>query len=63
MIASGGVTHRNTAEFILAGAAAVGIGRDLINPEAVRRREADWIRELTGRFLQIVRDARSQKAT
>jgi 2-dehydro-3-deoxyphosphogluconate aldolase / (4S)-4-hydroxy-2-oxoglutarate aldolase len=61
MIASGGVTQENTADFILAGAVAVGIGRDLINPEAVRRREVDWIRELAGRFLQIVKRARSQK--
>jgi 2-dehydro-3-deoxyphosphogluconate aldolase/(4S)-4-hydroxy-2-oxoglutarate aldolase len=63
LIASGGVTQGNTADFILAGAAAVGIGRDLINREAVRRRELDWIRELAGRFLQIVKRARSQKAT
>jgi hypothetical protein len=34
----------------------------LINPEAVRRREPDWIRELAGRLLQIVKRARSQKA-
>jgi 2-dehydro-3-deoxyphosphogluconate aldolase/(4S)-4-hydroxy-2-oxoglutarate aldolase len=63
LIASGGVTQGNTADFILAGAAAVGIGRDLVNREAVRRREIDWIRELAGRFLQIVKRARSQKAT
>jgi 2-dehydro-3-deoxyphosphogluconate aldolase/(4S)-4-hydroxy-2-oxoglutarate aldolase len=63
LIASGGVTQGNTADFILAGAAAVGIGRDLINREAVRRRELDWIRELAGRFLQIVKRARSEKAT
>jgi len=63
LIASGGVTQRNIADFILAGAAGVGVGRDLINPEAVRRREAQWIRELAGRFLQIVKDARSQKVT
>jgi 2-dehydro-3-deoxyphosphogluconate aldolase/(4S)-4-hydroxy-2-oxoglutarate aldolase len=63
MIASGGVSQGNTADFILAGAAAVGIGRDLINPEAVQRRELDWIRELAGRFLQIVKRARSQRAT
>ena len=62
LIAAGGVTHGNIADFIMAGAAAVGIGRDLINREAVRRRELDWIRELTGRFLQIVKRARSQKA-
>jgi 2-dehydro-3-deoxyphosphogluconate aldolase/(4S)-4-hydroxy-2-oxoglutarate aldolase len=58
LIASGGVTQGNTADFIRAGAAGVGIGRDLVNPEAVRRRELDWIRELSGRFLQIVQTAR-----
>jgi len=62
LIASGGVTERNTADFILAGAVAVGVGRDLISPEAVRRRERDWIRELARRFLQIVKDARRQMA-
>jgi 2-dehydro-3-deoxyphosphogluconate aldolase/(4S)-4-hydroxy-2-oxoglutarate aldolase len=61
LIASGGVTQRNTADFILAGAVAVGIGRDLVSPEAVKRREVDWIRELAGRLLQIVKDARRQK--
>jgi 2-dehydro-3-deoxyphosphogluconate aldolase / (4S)-4-hydroxy-2-oxoglutarate aldolase len=60
LIASGGVTERNIADFFLAGAAAVGIGRDLISPEAVLRREPDWIRELARRFLQIVKGARSQ---
>jgi 2-dehydro-3-deoxyphosphogluconate aldolase / (4S)-4-hydroxy-2-oxoglutarate aldolase len=58
MIAAGGVTQKNTADFLLAGASAVGIGRDLINPDAVDRREPDWIRELTGRLLQIVKTAR-----
>jgi 2-dehydro-3-deoxyphosphogluconate aldolase / (4S)-4-hydroxy-2-oxoglutarate aldolase len=62
LIASGGVTQANAADFVLAGAAAVGIGRDLISPEAVRRREVDWIRELAGRFLQLVSEARSQQA-
>ena len=62
LIASGGVTQRNTADFILAGAAAVGIGRDLVSPEAVQRRQLDWIRELAGRYLQIVGEARSQNA-
>jgi 2-dehydro-3-deoxyphosphogluconate aldolase / (4S)-4-hydroxy-2-oxoglutarate aldolase len=60
LIASGGVTERNTGDFILAGAAAVGIGRDLVSPEAIRRREPDWIRELTRRFLHIIKDGRSQ---
>jgi 2-dehydro-3-deoxyphosphogluconate aldolase/(4S)-4-hydroxy-2-oxoglutarate aldolase len=62
LIASGGVTQGNVADFILAGASGVGIGRDLINPEAVQRREIDWIRELAGRFLKTVRRARGQRA-
>jgi 2-dehydro-3-deoxyphosphogluconate aldolase/(4S)-4-hydroxy-2-oxoglutarate aldolase len=62
LIASGGVTQTNTGDFILAGAAGVGIGRDLISPEAIHRREVDWIRELTRRFMQIVKDARVQRA-
>jgi 2-dehydro-3-deoxyphosphogluconate aldolase/(4S)-4-hydroxy-2-oxoglutarate aldolase len=62
LIASGGVTQGNAADFIEAGAAGIGIGRDLINPEAVRRRELDWIRELAGRFLKTVARSRSQMA-
>lgn len=61
LIASGGVTQGNVADFILAGATAVGIGRDLINAEAVQRRERDWIGELARRFLKTVQHARSEK--
>jgi len=60
LMAAGGVNQQNTADFILAGAAAVGIGRGLISLEAVRRRQLDWIRELAHRFLQIVKDTRSR---
>lgn len=63
LIAAGGVNQQTAADFILAGAVAVGIGRDLIYPEAVQRRELDWIRELASRFLQIVKDARSRVGT
>jgi 2-dehydro-3-deoxyphosphogluconate aldolase / (4S)-4-hydroxy-2-oxoglutarate aldolase len=60
LIAAGGVTQQTAGDFILAGADALGIGGDLVNPQAVRRREINWIRELSQRFLQIVRDARIQ---
>lgn len=60
LIAAGGVNQQNTADFILAGAVAVGVGRELVSPEAVRRRQLDWIRELAHRFLQIVKDTRSR---
>jgi 2-dehydro-3-deoxyphosphogluconate aldolase/(4S)-4-hydroxy-2-oxoglutarate aldolase len=57
MIASGGVTQTTAADFILAGAAGVGIGRDLISPEAVQRRQLDWIRELAGTLSSITDSA------
>ncbi len=60
LIAAGGVNQQNAADFIHAGAAAIGVGRELVSPEAVRRRQLDWIRELSHRFLQIVKEARSR---
>ena len=60
LIASGGVNQRTAADFIGAGAVAVGIGGDLIQPDAIKCRERDWIRELAHRFVHIVRDARGQ---
>jgi 2-dehydro-3-deoxyphosphogluconate aldolase/(4S)-4-hydroxy-2-oxoglutarate aldolase len=62
LIASGGVNQQTAADFIDAGAVAVGIGRDLIQPAAIERRESGWIRELSRRYLQMVGDARRQKA-
>ncbi|HEY3453892.1 MAG TPA: bifunctional 4-hydroxy-2-oxoglutarate aldolase/2-dehydro-3-deoxy-phosphogluconate aldolase [Bryobacteraceae bacterium] len=61
LIASGGVNQRTAADFIVAGAVAVGIGGDLIQPDAIKCRERDWIRELAHRFVHIVRDARGAK--
>jgi 2-dehydro-3-deoxyphosphogluconate aldolase/(4S)-4-hydroxy-2-oxoglutarate aldolase len=62
LIASGGVNQQTAAGFILAGAVALGIGRDLIQPDAIERRDREWIGELARRFLRIVREARSQHA-
>jgi 2-dehydro-3-deoxyphosphogluconate aldolase/(4S)-4-hydroxy-2-oxoglutarate aldolase len=63
LIAAGGVNQQNAADFILAGAVALGIGRDLIQPDAIKRRERNWIGELSRRFLRITRDARTQLQT
>jgi len=61
-IAAGGVNQSTVAEFILAGANAVGVGGDLIHQEAIRRRERDWIRELSRRYAGLVKQARGDKA-
>ena len=60
LIASGGVNQQTAGDFILAGAAALGIGRDLIQPNAIELREKAWIHELSRRFLSIVKQARAQ---
>lgn len=62
-IASGGVHQQTATDFIEAGAAALGIGEDLIPREAVKSRRADWIQELAHRFLGMVQRARAGAAS
>ena len=59
MVASGGVNQINAGDFIAGGAAALGIGTELIPNEAVEQRNAGWIAELARRFIAIVRNARA----
>ena len=62
LIAAGGVNQQTAANFILAGAVALGVGRALIPQEAVQKRQEGRIRELAHRFLNFVRTARSRSA-
>ncbi len=59
-IASGGVNQTTAAEFILSGAAALGVGGELIPHRAIEHRERNWIRELARRFMGLVAEARQQ---
>jgi 2-dehydro-3-deoxyphosphogluconate aldolase/(4S)-4-hydroxy-2-oxoglutarate aldolase len=63
LIASGGVNQQTAVDFIQAGAVALGIGKDLIQPNAISRRERGWIRELSRRFLSMVKEARGQNGS
>ena len=60
LVASGGVTQHTAAGFVLAGAAALGVGLDLIPPDAITRRQVERIQELSHRFLAFVKDARTR---
>jgi 2-dehydro-3-deoxyphosphogluconate aldolase/(4S)-4-hydroxy-2-oxoglutarate aldolase len=62
LIASGGVDQGNVADFILAGATAVGIGAHLIPKKAIELRQPDRIHELAVRFVHMVREARKLKS-
>ena len=57
-LASGGVNQQTATDYILAGGVALGIGSELIPPEAVRRRQSHWIGELARRFVTMVKEAR-----
>jgi 2-dehydro-3-deoxyphosphogluconate aldolase/(4S)-4-hydroxy-2-oxoglutarate aldolase len=54
LVAAGGVNQQTAGNFILAGAAALGIGHELIPREAIEKRRAEQIRELARRFLRLV---------
>ena len=60
MIAAGGVNQETAADFILAGAAALGVGGRLIPKAAVEHRKPEQISELARRFLRIVQTARNK---
>jgi 2-dehydro-3-deoxyphosphogluconate aldolase/(4S)-4-hydroxy-2-oxoglutarate aldolase len=61
LIATGGVNQLTAGSFILAGATALGIGSELVNPEALLDINERQIRELVRRYLSIVQAARAQK--
>jgi 2-dehydro-3-deoxyphosphogluconate aldolase/(4S)-4-hydroxy-2-oxoglutarate aldolase len=60
LIAAGGVNQQTAAEFILAGAVALGVGTELIPKKAIQERDQHWITELARRFLHIIQGARGQ---
>jgi 2-dehydro-3-deoxyphosphogluconate aldolase/(4S)-4-hydroxy-2-oxoglutarate aldolase len=62
LIAAGGVNQKTAAQFILAGAAALGVGKELIPKDAVELRKEHQIRELARRFLGFVKEARARMA-
>jgi 2-dehydro-3-deoxyphosphogluconate aldolase / (4S)-4-hydroxy-2-oxoglutarate aldolase len=55
----GGVNQLTAFDFIMAGATAIGVGGELLPKEALHFRQEDRIRELAGRFIGTVRDARA----
>jgi 2-dehydro-3-deoxyphosphogluconate aldolase/(4S)-4-hydroxy-2-oxoglutarate aldolase len=62
LIAAGGVNQLTALNFILSGATALGVGRELIPREAIRLRQSDRIVELSRRFLSFVNNGRIQAA-
>lgn len=62
LIAAGGVNQLTAADYIRAGAVALGIGADLIHQDAIKHRNQSWIRELARRYTNLVTEARQENS-
>jgi 2-dehydro-3-deoxyphosphogluconate aldolase / (4S)-4-hydroxy-2-oxoglutarate aldolase len=63
MVPTGGVNLANAAEFIEAGVAALGVGGECVQAEALKANKPEIIVENARRFLAIVKQARAQMAS
>lgn len=59
LVPTGGVSLKTAADFIKAGAAALGVGADLVDINAIREGQAALITDRAKQFLEIVRAARA----
>ena len=58
-VPTGGVNLNTAAEFIEAGAAALGVGGELVQAEALKSGKSEVIVENARKFAAIVKQARS----
>lgn len=60
LVPTGGVSLATAAEFIEAGAAALGVGGECVQAEALKAGKPEIIAENARKFLAIVREARAR---
>jgi 2-dehydro-3-deoxyphosphogluconate aldolase / (4S)-4-hydroxy-2-oxoglutarate aldolase len=58
LIPTGGVSLKTAADFIKAGASALGVGADLVDVKAIREGQQHVLTERAREFVRIVREAR-----
>ncbi len=61
LIPTGGVSQATAYEFLQAGAFALGVGADLVDPKAIADGSPEIITENARKYLEIVRNFRSRK--
>jgi 2-dehydro-3-deoxyphosphogluconate aldolase/(4S)-4-hydroxy-2-oxoglutarate aldolase len=59
LVPTGGVSLKTAADFIKAGAMALGVGADLVDVQAIRDGKAGVITERAREYVRIVKEARS----
>jgi 2-dehydro-3-deoxyphosphogluconate aldolase/(4S)-4-hydroxy-2-oxoglutarate aldolase len=60
LVPTGGITLENLREMFSAGAAAVGVGSELVSKDALLKCDYKAIESLAGQFLAAVRKARAR---
>lgn len=61
LLPTGGVSLANAADFIAAGAAALGVGSELVDPRQLEEAQLTSLSDRARAFVNAVRDARSNK--
>ncbi len=59
MVPTGGVNLQTAADYIKAGAAALGVGGELVQKEAIQSRNAELLSGLAREFVELVKRARN----
>jgi 2-dehydro-3-deoxyphosphogluconate aldolase / (4S)-4-hydroxy-2-oxoglutarate aldolase len=59
LVPTGGVSLKTAADFIKAGASALGVGADLVDVKAIREGQRNLITERAREFVRIVQEART----
>jgi 2-dehydro-3-deoxyphosphogluconate aldolase / (4S)-4-hydroxy-2-oxoglutarate aldolase len=60
LVPTGGVSLKTAADFIKAGASALGVGTDLVDLKAIRDGQQTLITDRAREFVQIVKEARAR---
>jgi 2-dehydro-3-deoxyphosphogluconate aldolase/(4S)-4-hydroxy-2-oxoglutarate aldolase len=61
LVPTGGVSLKTAADFIKAGASALGVGADLVDLKAIREGQQNRITERAREFVKIVQEARTSQ--
>lgn len=59
IIPTGGVSIKTAADFITAGASALGVGTDLVNIKAIKEGDPQIVTETAKQYIEIIKQARA----
>jgi 2-dehydro-3-deoxyphosphogluconate aldolase/(4S)-4-hydroxy-2-oxoglutarate aldolase len=59
LIPTGGVTQQTAADFLKAGARALGVGADLVNAKAIAEGKPEVVMNAARVYMEIIRQARA----